>query len=145
SILNWMTGQSGAIANGLILTGCPGCADSIQVKALGTDSVHVIIDVMGYFSEATFNSSTVTRMAGSATGAVSNGTGATATGAACPAGTSLVGGDLQHAPPAAADVAVGASGQASTTTWAFQVWNNSGGNVNFRAFSRCIDKPIKFN
>jgi hypothetical protein len=144
SVINWMPGQNGAIANGLTLTGCPGCADSIQIKTLGVDGTHVIIDVMGYFSPATFNSSTVTRLAGTATGAVTSGSGATATGAACPAGTSLIGGELEHAPPAVANVSVGASGQASATTWAYQVWNNSGGNVNFTTFSRCIDTPVKF-
>ena len=61
------------IANGLTLTACPGCADSIQIKTLGVDGTHVIIDVMGYFSPATFNSSTVTRLAGAATGAVRTG------------------------------------------------------------------------
>jgi hypothetical protein len=146
SILNWMPGQNGAIANGLILTGCPGCADSITIKTLGVDSTHVIIDVMGYFSPATFNSSTVTRMAGPATGAVATGTGVqSAPGAACPAGTSLVGGDLEHAPPAAANVSIGASGQLNATQWTFQVWNASGGNVNFTPYSRCMDTPVKFN
>jgi hypothetical protein len=145
SVINWMPGQNGAVANGLTLTGCPGCADSISVKTFGSDPTHVIIDVMGYYTGASLNSSTVTRFVGPSTGAVPTGTGATATGAACPAGTSLVGGDLQHAPPAAANVSIGASGQASATTWAFQVWNNSGGNRNFMAFSRCIDTPVKFN
>jgi hypothetical protein len=148
SVINWMPNQNGAIANGLTVTGCPGCADSITVKTLGSDPTHLIIDVMGYYTGATLNSSTastVTRLAGPATGAVPNNTGATATGAACPAGTSLIGGDLEHAPPAVANVSVGASGQASATTWAFQVWNNSGGNVNFTAFSRCVDTPVKFN
>jgi hypothetical protein len=142
SVLNWMPGQNGAIANGLILTGCPGCIDSINIKPLGTD-VHVIIDVMGFFSAATFNSSTVTRFVGTGTGPVASGSGTTATGAACPAGTSLVGGDLEHAPPAAANVSIGASGQASATTWGFQVWNSSGGSLNFNAYSRCIDTPVK--
>jgi hypothetical protein len=147
SVINWTPGMNGAIANGVTVTGCPNCADSINIKNFGTDSTHVIIDVMGFFGPAslTLSPAAVTRMAGSATGAVGSGSGAIATGAACPAGTSLVGGDLQHAPPAAANVSIGASGQASATTWAFQVWNNSGGNRNFTAFSRCMDTPVKFN
>jgi hypothetical protein len=44
-------GQVGAIANGVILMGCFSCADDITIRAFG-DATHVIIDVMGYFQQA---------------------------------------------------------------------------------------------
>ena len=41
--------MNGAIANGVTVTGCPGCTDSINIKNFGADSTHVIVDVMGFF------------------------------------------------------------------------------------------------
>ena len=63
SVINWQAGQSGAIANGVILMGCLGCAYDITIKAFG-DATHVIIDVMGYFQEASATASTVTTFTG---------------------------------------------------------------------------------
>jgi hypothetical protein len=141
SVINWTPGMNGAIANGIVITGCPGCADSIHIKNFGTDSTHLIIDVMGYFTAASVNTSTVTRFAGTLV-PVANATGATATGAACPAGTRLVGGDLEH--PSTGAMAISASGEAGAA-WQFKVFNNTGGSVTVAPYSRCVDTPVKAN
>jgi hypothetical protein len=143
SVINWMPGQNGAISNGLTLTGCPGCADSIFVKSFGVDQTHLIIDVMGYYSPATFNSSTVTRVAGAPVSVPGTGVGTFVPGAACPAGTVLVGGDVDHGSTGA--VVVSSSGQVSPTTWIFKMVNGTGSAVGVTAFSRCMDTPVKFN
>jgi hypothetical protein len=142
SVINWMPGQNGAIANGLTLTGCPGCIDSIQIKTLGVDGTHVIIDVMGYFSPATFNSSTVTRVAGTPVSVPGTGVGTFVSGAACPAGTVLVGGDVDHG--SAGAVAMSSSGQATPTIWTFRMVNATGSAVSVTGYSRCMDAPVKF-
>jgi hypothetical protein len=109
SVINWTPDLNGAIANRIIATGCPWCADSIFIKNFGTNPTHVIIDVMGYFSGASVISATVTRFSGTLVPAAAA-TGATATGAACPAGTLLVGGDLEH--PSTGAMAISAAGEA---------------------------------
>jgi hypothetical protein len=50
SIINYGTGTA-AIANGLTLTGCYGCADDITVVADAV-ATHLIIDVTGYYEQA---------------------------------------------------------------------------------------------
>jgi hypothetical protein len=141
SVINWMPGQNGAIANGLTLTGCPGCADSITIKTFG-DSAQVIIDVMGFYSAGTFNSSTITRVAGTPVGIPAAGR-SFVNGAACPAGTSLVGGDVEHGNTL--DVAIGESHQLGSTQWSFWMINNSGSTASVTGYSRCMDTPVKFN
>jgi hypothetical protein len=141
SVINWTPGLNGAIANGIIAIGCPGCADSISIKNFGADPTHVIIDVMGYFSAASVATGTVTRFSGTLV-PVAAGVGATATGAACPAGMLLVGGDLEH--PSTGAMAISASGEAGAA-WQFKVFNASAGSVTVAPYSRCVDQPIKFN
>jgi hypothetical protein len=141
SVINWTPGLNGAIANGIIATACPGCADSIMVKNFGADPSHLIIDVMGYYSAASVASSAVTRFAGALV-PITNGTGATATGAACPGGTLLVGGDLEHTSNGA--MSISAAGEAGAA-WQFKVFNATGGSVTVAPYSRCVDQPIKFN
>jgi hypothetical protein len=140
SVINWMPGQNGAVANGLTLTGCPSCADSITVKTFGSDPTHLIIDVMGYYSGAVANSSTVTRFAGApvSVGAMSQ---TNVNGGACPVGTSLIGGEIEHANNQ--DVAVTISHQLGATQWGFGVINNSASAASVTAISRCMDTPVK--
>jgi hypothetical protein len=133
--------MNGAIANGVTITGCPGCADSINIKNFGTDSTHVIVDVMGFFGPASAANAAVTRFAGTLV-PVANNTGATATGAACPAGTLLVGGDIEHTSNGA--MSVSASGEAGAA-WQFKVFNATGGSVTVAPYSRCVDAPTKIN
>jgi hypothetical protein len=141
SVINWTPGMNGAIANGVTVTGCPNCLDSINIKNFGlADSTDVIIDVMGFFGPATANSATVTRFAGTLV-PVAAATGATATGAACPGGTQLVGGDLEH--PSTGAMSISAAGEAGAA-WQFKVFNGTGGSVTVAPYSRCADTPIKF-
>jgi hypothetical protein len=149
SVINWTPGMNGAIANGVTITGCSGCADSINIKNFGTDSTHVIIDVMGFFGPASANNAAVTRFAGTAVN-VAAGAGATAFGAACPAGTLLVGGDLEH--PSTGAMAISASGEVFIPSrgpnvwhWQFKMFNATGGSVTVAPYSRCVDTPVKFN
>jgi hypothetical protein len=139
SVINWTPGMNGAIANGVTVTGCPNCADSINIKNFGADSTQVIIDVMGFFGPASANSAAVTRFAGALV-PVGAGLGATAIGPACPAGTLLVGGDLEH--PSTGAVSISASGEAGAA-WQFKVFNATGGSVTVAPYSRCADAPIK--
>jgi hypothetical protein len=141
SVINWFPGMNGAIANGVTITGCPNCADSINIKNFSTtESTHVIIDVMGFFGPASANTAAVTRFAGALV-PVANNNGATATGQACPAGTLLVGGDLEHTSNLA--MSISASGEAGAA-WQFKVFNATGGSVTVAPYSRCADAPIKF-
>jgi hypothetical protein len=141
SVINWTPGMNGAIANGVTVTGCPNCTDSINIKNFSTvDSTDVIIDVMGFFGPASANSAAVTRFAGTLV-PVAMATGATATGAACPAGTQLVGGDIEHTSTGA--MSISAAGEAGAA-WQFKVFNGTGGSVTVAPYSRCADTPIKF-
>jgi hypothetical protein len=139
SVINWTPGMNGAIANGVTITGCPGCADSITIKNFGTDSTHLIIDVMGFFGPASGTSAAVTRFSGTLV-PVGAGLGATATGPACPAGMLLVGGDLEN--PSNGAMSISASGEAGAA-WQFKVFNATAGSVTVAPYSRCADAPIK--
>jgi hypothetical protein len=143
SVINWTPGLNGAIANGIIATGCPGCADSIFIKNFGTDPTHVIIDVMGYFSAASVTNGFTFREAGTPVAVGGNNQTGTVNGAACPAGSQLVGGEIEHS--ATGPIAISSSGQLNATTWTFKVYNNTLASVNVTGFSRCVDNPIKFN
>ena len=61
STINYSVGQW-SLANGVNLTGCFGCGDDIVVAA-ELSATHVIIDVVGFFSEATGPAAAVTRVA----------------------------------------------------------------------------------
>jgi hypothetical protein len=142
SVINWTPGLNGAIANGIIATGCPNCSDSINIKNFGADPTHVIIDVMGFFEDGTISSGAVTSFAGLPV-SVANGSDTAVNGGTCPAGTVLVGGEVEHANTGA--VAVSASRQQSSTQWGYMVFNSSSSPVSVTAYSRCQDAPIKFH
>lgn len=139
SILNYAAGSGGAaLANGVILTGYYLGTDDIIIKA-SASATHVIIDVTGYFRSAGVTSAAITRVAGT-TSALAAGTRAFFSGGACPAGTRLIGGEVDHN---GSDIAMGESRQNSSTVWTFWMINNSGSSSNVTAYSRCMDTPLK--
>jgi hypothetical protein len=79
-----------AVANAGTVTGLLGGIDSINVSAFAP--THVIIDVMGYYEEATgFAGGAVTSLVGPIQELAAN-TNSYILGAACPAGTVIIGG-----------------------------------------------------
>lgn len=123
-------------ANGLNLTGCDGCLDDITIRA-NAAGTHVIIDVFGYFQNAVVGQAVISRLAGASTVVVNN-SGAFVSGAACPAGTRLIGGDVDHG---AFDVAIGEYTGVAQTYIAWMI-NRNGANAAVTAYSRCLTTPI---
>jgi hypothetical protein len=83
----------------------------------------------------------VTRMAGTPVNIVANG-GAFVTGAACPAGTSLIGGEVDHN---GIQVLMSESHQNTAgTAWEFFMVNNTAATQPVTAYSRCADTPKVF-
>lgn len=139
SIINYSTSISPAVANGLILTGCYGCADDITVKTFGS-ATHIIIDVIGYFRPAGIANAATTRVAGTTT-TVNAGSFKFVSGGACPAGTTLIGGELAWL--SGANVLVGEMARSSSTTMRFWAVNQDGSARDAVAYSLCQDTPIK--
>ncbi len=129
-----------AIANAMNLTGCYGCADDIRVKA-SSAATHVIIDVVGYYRDAVATPSAATRVAGTP-GTLVAGSAGFFHGGACPTGTLLIGGELDHG---ATDVAIGEFRQDGTNNW-FTFWmiNNETYSTTVTAYSRCLDTPVQY-
>jgi hypothetical protein len=126
-----------AIANGMNLTGCVGCLDDINVYAAA--DTHVIIDVTGYFQNANVGSAAMSRVAGTAV-PIAAAAKAFVSGGACPAGTLLIGGEVDHS---GSDVAEGEDHQDTSTTWTFWMINNDASSRSVTAYSRCMDTPIR--
>ena len=136
SQLNYSVGQW-SLANGVNLTGCDLCADDIVVRA-NLAGTHVIVDVMGYFTEPISPSSTVTRLLGpSETSAA--GARQFVSGAACPGGTVLVGGDIDHG---GSDTVIGEQ-TGVTTTYVAWIVNNDGFGHTIFPYSRCLETPVR--
>jgi hypothetical protein len=138
SIINYSALIYPAIANGQNLTGCYACADDIVIKAF-TAPTHVIIDVVGYYREAGVADASVSRVAGTlATFALNQ--QKFVNGGACPTGTSLIGGeaDVSNNSMSTSD-----DRQASSTTWTYFIWNESGGAATGTVYSRCMDTPVR--
>lgn len=125
------------MANGINLTGCYACADDITIRAAAA-ATHVIIDVVGYYSQARIAGSSITQMAGTAV-SVAAGSGAFVTGGACPTGTILLGGEVDHS---GFDFTIGESREATATTWTMWMVNNDAVSRSATVSSRCIDQPI---
>jgi hypothetical protein len=136
SVANYGTGVY-ALASGQTLTGCDGCADDIQIKAYNS-ATHVIIDVVGYYQRANVASGTVTRVVGDVE-AVAASNSLFIDGGVCPAGTLLIGGEVDHSEN---DVAVAKTVQISSTQWRFWMKNNSAAPVTVTGYSRCMDTPV---
>lgn len=138
SIINFGPATSGGIANGLTLAGCDGCVDDITIRAFG-DATHVIIDVVGYYQEATAANSTVSRIAGTPV-VIAAGGSAFGSGGACPAGTTLISGENDFT---GNDVSVGESRQASATVWTIWHINHDASSRTSTVYSRCLDTPVR--
>jgi hypothetical protein len=139
SVINWPAGTSAAIANSMIVVGCDLCADDITVRAFG-DNTHIIIDVMGYFDDATAGDATIFRSA-SGTGSIAAGGLLGVTSGACPVGTQLVSGEtdvnstLMHV----------AEFRASGSAWFVTFENASGSTQSADVYARCLDTPVRLN
>ena len=116
------------------VTGCYGCSSSIHVSVAAT--THVIIDVMGYYEEAT----------GFATGAVTPFFGPPRTiaayswdwfwGGTCPTGTVLIAGGTTN--NGNGNVLIADSGY-NGTGWVVRVQNNEANATDVFTFSLCMD------
>lgn len=136
SIINYGPNVSGGIANGLTLTGCSLCVDDITVRAIGT-ATHVIIDVVGYYDNPAVSNAAVTRLAGTQV----TGIGTTETvvdSATCPAGTTLISGELDDT----GSLGILADFFAFGGVWRAQV-RTSSGTMSATAYARCQDTPIQ--
>jgi hypothetical protein len=136
SQINFATGIW-SVANGLNLTGCDGCFDDITIRA-ANNATHVIIDVIGFYEQATASASDVTRVAGTS-GTSTAGSRAFFSGGACPAGTVLVGGDVDHGSP---ETLIGEA-HGFTTTWTAWIVNNDVVNTTVTVYSRCLETPVQ--
>ncbi|MDR7420719.1 MAG: hypothetical protein QN178_17625, partial [Armatimonadota bacterium] len=138
SIINYSSSISPAVANGLILTGCYACADDITVKTFGS-ATHIIIDVVGYFRPAGVQNAATTRFAGFTT-SVGAGSYSFVLGGTCPAGTTLIGGELDFL--TGGNVMIGEMARFSSTQMRFWAVNQDGGVNNAVGYSVCQDTPI---
>jgi hypothetical protein len=137
SFLNFFT-TAYAVANAGAVTGCLGCLNSINVSVAA--ATHVIIDVMGYYEEATgFAGGALTDFAGTTESGIAPGGSAILLGGTCPAGTKFVSGAFDSdsgtgSLVAAEQYLVGGD------TWR-QVVRNIHATVTFSAtaYTRCID------
>jgi hypothetical protein len=140
STINFSVGQW-SLANGLNLTGCLACADDITVQAAAAGT-HVIIDVVGFFSEATSASgpASVTRIAGTPQ-LLAAGNESYVDGGACPAGTTLTAGEVAHG---GFDVAIGENRRSTGTVWTAWMINRDGVGRTITVTSVCLDNPVVF-
>jgi hypothetical protein len=135
SILNYFPGAY-AIANNGSLTGCYLCADDVTLSVFGA-ATHVIIDVMGYYDHATgfaVGTPVVTSLVGTDVNVPAGG-GAYVYGAACPAGTVLVGGTAY----VGGGLLSVADHQIISTTWREWYRNTTGSSVLVRVSSTCLE------
>jgi hypothetical protein len=137
SIINYFP-TAYAIANNGSLTGCYGCVDDVTLMVFG-GAAHVIIDVMGYYDYATgfaVGTPVVTSLVGTDVNVPAAG-GAYASGAACPAGTVLVGGTayVYGGLMSVADHEIVSSG----TTWREYYRNTTASPLLVRVSSTCMD------
>lgn len=138
SIINYSAHVTPSVANGLILTGCYACVDDITVKAYSA-ATHVIIDVIGYFQPAGVAASGFTRLAGTPV-SIAAGASAGVYGAACPAGTQLIGGEVTHP---GIDTTVAEFNQLDADQWRAYMINKEGVSRSVTVYSRCMDLPVK--
>jgi hypothetical protein len=135
SIINYFP-TAYAIANNGSLTGCYGCVDDVSLMVFG-GAAHVIIDVMGYYDQATgfaVGTPVVTSLAGLLTG-VAAGAFTVVSGEACPAGTVLIGGAMTNS----GTTIVTSDHFASGTRWFENVKNTGASAVSVTVYSTCLD------
>jgi len=126
-----------SVANGLNLTGCLGCDDDITIRAANA-STHVVIDVVGFYHAAISTPAAVTRLIGPVTSRLP-GTVGFHSGGACPDGTVLVGGEVDH--DILLNMAIGEE-TGETTTWTALMINSSLSASDVRVYSRCLETPV---
>jgi hypothetical protein len=135
SILNFGTAIS-AIANSSTVTGCYGCANSINVQA--SAKTDVILDVYGYFELPTgFSTGVVTLLAGTTT-SVAAGAYQEVTGGSCPAGTIVIGG-AQTNSSSSTNTILTSDHNISGTLWYEFVKNTGTAAATVTVFSTCQD------
>jgi hypothetical protein len=127
-----------ALSSGVTLTGCLGCVNDVNIRAYNA-ATHVIIDVVGYYQDAYAAGATVTRVVGDVE-AVGANNSLYIDGGACPAGTVLIGGEVDHGEN---DLAVAKTMQYSSTIWRFWMKNNTAYAVTATGWSRCLDSPVR--
>jgi hypothetical protein len=133
-----------AIANAGSLTGCFGCADDVVISTFG-GAAHVIIDVTGFYEQATGFATTdtvgnpvVTELAGTLTTIAANST-TFVNGAACPAGTVLVSGGQSNS-ASGVNAVLTSDHHKSGTLWTEFLRNpNTAATATATVFTYCID------
>jgi hypothetical protein len=138
SLLNYFP-ASPAIANNGSVTGCYGCGEDINVSPFaGSGQTHVIIDVNGYYEQATgFATGTpvVTRLAGTTTNVAAGGFISIA-GGNCPAGTVLIGGGQTNS---SQGTILTSDHHVSGAHWYEYVKNNGGSAETVTIYSTCLE------
>ncbi len=137
AIINYQSSPY-ALSTGQTLSGTYNLADDIYVKAYVAPT-HVIIDVMGYYYRAPGAASTVTRIAGTTT-SVPAGERMYVDGGVCPAGTTMLSGEVGHD---SFDVAIGENRQLTATMWTAWIINNESFATSVTVYSRCADTPVR--
>ena len=135
SFINFFPAAS-ALANAGTLTGCYSCTDDVAIAAFAAPT-HVIIDVMGYYEQATgfaVGTPVVTRLAGTST-SVAAGAFTVVYGASCPAGTVTVGGAMTNS----GSTIMVSDQYVSGTQWYEFVRNTGGSAVSVTVYSTCLD------
>jgi hypothetical protein len=135
SFLNFST-TAYAVANSGTVMGCLGCLNSINVSVVA--QTHVIIDVMGYYEEATgFAGGAVTELSGGALTIVTPSEYSTKFGPNCPAGTVVVGGSGNS--DGWGKVLIASFGFLNNGYWMSYFNTSSTTAYNAVAHSRCMD------
>jgi hypothetical protein len=137
SVLNYSPVLS-AVANAASVAGCLGCDDDVTVAANASAS-HVVIDVMGYYQQATgfvTGTESVTYLAGTPVTIAPGGT-AFVYGGSCPAGTVLTGGGMTNSLFGASVVA--SDHFVTGSLWYEYVRNGAGQAADVTVYSACKD------
>ncbi|MFB3854678.1 MAG: hypothetical protein ACE148_12735 [Vicinamibacterales bacterium] len=144
SIINFSAGMMPSVANGQVLTGCAGCIDDIVVQAAAR--THMIIDVVGYYDRAVVTASAVTNFWGTQL-QLAAGAQDFAYGGTCPAGTTLVGGEVMTNANDGAIVDQWSSPedpqQPALLGWGVWAVNHDAGPIVVDVASKCMDTPVK--
>jgi hypothetical protein len=137
SIINYVP-DGWAIANNGHVTGCYGCGDDIRIVSF-TSPTHVIVDVMGYYQQATGfavgGAPARTTLAGT-TETVEAGNFEFLTGGSCPAGTTLVAGGQTNS---SLGTILTSDHYITGTAWYEWVKNTGATNQTVTIYSICLE------
>ena len=124
-----------AVANAGTVTGCYGCSETVGIYAYAP--THIIVDVMGYYTEATgFAGGAVTEMWGPDTAIPGYGF-VSAYGGYCPAGTVLIGGGSSNT--SGAGEVLTADHLRSGQRWLEYLSSYTSSEYSFQVYSHCMD------